>query len=527
MKTILLISCFLCIAMVSAAAAEGVEPIKEVKIGANREFLVNGRPFFPLGSWAQANRNYPLLRSVGINTFVGGSGDVLANLKAAKAVGGYHVAGFDKAAIGNPYLLGWIHSDEPDLLADRQDLELTSATMRPHNLRRLGRMFDGNNDTKAVLEPLEGLEFTARWPKSVSVVKFRIRLGSAPIAVKDIELIGDGKPLAKAALQRNTTWQEIPLARPATFRSLTVKIPTIYPGEGQEGACHELEGLATDGVNVLAAPVRKLPRYTPGQVLATYRRIRQADPSRPIFMTLTSGFMKSVNRPEAVKKMYPEFIAATDVVGFDFYPIYGWNRLEWITRPGEGTAELRKLAGPAKPVYAFIETSKGSRWITYSKQHDVLGQHTRAEVWMSIIEGATGIFYFTHAWRPEFTEFAPTEQMRAELKRLNGQITRLGPAILAAPATATIEIAFNEKLAGHLKATQLDGAIWIFAQNIEVRQADGKTVFPEGTATIRVQGLKAGTIIDVIDENRTITAGDGEFSDAFDALAEHIYRIQR
>jgi hypothetical protein len=109
--------------------------------------------------------------------------------------------------------------------------------------------------------------------------------------------------------------------------------------------------------------------------------------------------------------------------------------------------------------------------------------------------------------------------MRAELKRLNGQITRLAPAILADPAPAKIEMTMADGLACHHKATQLDGAVYIFAQNMDIdRRA--------GTATFRVEGLQAGAAIEVVDEGRTLAAQDGQFTDAFGPLAEHIYRIK-
>jgi hypothetical protein len=41
-----------------------------------------------------------------------------------------------------------------------------------------------------------------------------------------------------------------------------------------------------------------------------------------------------------------------------------------------------------------------------------------------------------------------------------------------------------------------------------------------------VHGLKAGTQVEVVDENRTIAAADGHFTDRFDPLAVHIYRMK-
>ena len=41
-----------------------------------------------------------------------------------------------------------------------------------------------------------------------------------------------------------------------------------------------------------------------------------------------------------------------------------------------------------------------------------------------------------------------------------------------------------------------------------------------------VEGLKAGTSIQVIDEQRTIKTVAGKFTDDFAPLSEHIYRLE-
>jgi hypothetical protein len=137
---------------------------------------------------------------------------------------------------------------------------------------------------------------------------------------------------------------------------------------------------------------------------------------------------------------------------------------------------------------------------------------------MAIIRGATAIGYFTHAWRPTFTEFRPTEAMQRELKRLNGQITRLAPAILAAPAAGKVRMEMPGGIPCHVRATSSGRGVHVFAQNIDVK---GRS----GTATIHVPGLKAGAQVEVIDEGRTLTAGAGRFTDTFAALQEHVYRV--
>jgi hypothetical protein len=379
-------------ASTAPAAAEpsnlpaALDPIKTVEIGKNRELRVNGKPFFPLSSWAQSPSHFGLLRSLGFNTFCGGN--ARSNCDAASKVGGYVMPGFNQSVKGHPALLAQIQGDEPDLGFDK------------------------------------------------------------------------GKP-----------------------------------------------------------------RKTAEAVVESYKRLRSMDDTRPILLNLTSSFMVngggSGNRPAAERNAYYEVVVnGGDIVSFDVYPIYGWNledKLYWVA---DGVKELRAYAGPAKPVFTCIETSKGSRWITYERQKDVKPEHTRAEVWMAIIRGATGIIYFTHAWHPSFTEFAPTPEMQAELKRLNEQITRLAPAILADPAKEQVSISLAGDLKGEVLAKQYDGFLYLFANNLDMNRKSG-------LATIQVDGLKKGTKIEVIDEAREIIADEGSFADEFGPLAVHLYRIAR
>ncbi len=386
-----ILSAFVCI---SVTGQKPVEPIQKIEIGKNHEFIINGKPFFPIMSWAQPSRNYIQLRDLGINTHCGGADPV-----AAKEAGCYAITGFRRGQTENHHVLAWIYSDEPDLAT----------------------------------------------------------------------------------------------------------------GKGADAK----------------------PRQTPERVAERCIEIRAAEPKRLIFMTLTSSFMKEQSSfsDEVRQKIYPEYIKNADVVGYDHYPIYGWGtpaHLDWV---GSGVKQLCDLAGN-KPVYAWIESSKGSKWMPYEKQPDVLPIHTRNEVWQAIINGATAFGYFTHAWQPDTVTFAPTPAMQKEMARLNAQITRLAPAILADPTKVKIEMTLEKGLKSQFKATEFEGSIYIFAQNMDLgpgaenaRQYD--PISPRGgTAIIVVEGLKAGSKIEVIDENRTIKAKKGKFSDEFAPLSEHIYKIK-
>jgi len=380
----------------SPVSIETAAPIKTVTIDQNRAFVVNGRPFFPIMSWAQPTKNFDKLRSVGINTFCGDPGAAQDYCAAAQAADRYVITHFDKTVAGHPYLLGWIHGDEPDMPGKKQDTETAAS-------------------------------------KSDNV-----------------------------------------------------------------------------------------PRRSAEQLADHFQRIKRADTSRPAFMTFTSHFMKEFTNKydQAAKdRIYPEFVKHCDVIGFDTYPVYGWNRPDWLDYPGRGVTQLRAIAGPQKPVYAWIETHKGSRWITYEKQLDVLPKHTRSEVWLAVIRGATAIGYFTHAWRPQFTEFAPTDQMQQELKRINNQITRLAPVILSAPAKTEVSISITGDVKADIMARRFKKRLYLFAVNYDPAERSG-------TATVNIPNLKAGTKIEVVDEDRSLTAQKGAFTDHFDPLAVHIYKLK-
>ena len=247
--------------------------------------------------------------------------------------------------------------------------------------------------------------------------------------------------------------------------------------------------------------------------------------------------------PEQKKQIYPEFVKAGDSAGFDTYPIFCTATPGKLLEVGQGVAELRAIIGPDRGLLCAIECNKGSKWVTPARQLDVKPEHTRFETWSALLHGATGIAYFTHKWKDpdgkdNYQTFAPKDDpaMLAELKRLNGQIARLAPALLAAPAKIKIEM----KLAGPagdlpclFKATSLDKALYIFAQNQDLGKdpkdfKQFEAIAPRsGKAVLTVEGLKAGAKIEVVDENRTIMAEEGKFSDDFGALAEHVYAIGR
>ena len=296
-----------------------------------------------------------------------------------------------------------------------------------------------------------------------------------------------------------------------------------------------MQAFDADGRDVLLCPPRKLPRATAAEMVASYREMREHGGGHPVFMTLTSAFMRGDNTWDQARKdtIYPELVKGADGAGLRYLP----GLRVWLSRPDAGGGRRRRRTqGPRRPrpTYQWIEANKGSQWIAAEKQPDVTPQFTRG----SVDGGRPG----GHRHRvlhpqvggpgrhPQLPRIRPTAEMRAELRRLNAQLTRLAPALLADRAKTNVRISVSDGLPGHLKATQLNGALYVFAQNLDLGKDTDKLqqfdpIHRAGAATITVPGRRPVRGVEVMDEHRTLTAQQGRFVDDFGPLAEHVYRI--
>jgi len=522
----------------TAASAQPLEPIQSVEVGANREFRVNGKPFLPIMLFCQSDERIQDGLSIAANTFVSNCGDLTKSeyLDKLEEAGLYGVLHFDEKCIGRTNLLGWIHNDEPDLKKTVSDAQVTAAvgmSLDPNT--PLMRLVDGVTNSWTVFNPIAPSEVTVELNAPATAVRVAVWLtisGEMPVA-KDVVFLADGKEILKATLEKAKGRQSFDLPQPATFSELTFRVVSAYEGGSPWGSVGEIEAFDAEGTNVLLSKPRSVPRHPPEEIAPYYRAIKEKDPSRPVFITLCAFYMKENKTfSEDLKaRVYPEYMKLCEVAGTDYYPIFGENYPSRLDKVARCVEELVALAGP-RAVFIWLETNTGSRWITPSVQVPLKPMHTRAEVWMAIIRGATAIGYFPHMWKPTYKQFAPQGEMVTALKRLNQQLTRLAPAILADPANAEVTMTMSDGLPCHFKATEHEGSVYIFAQNMHIddnkdKLRQGQDISPRGgTATIRVQGLKAGTQIEVVDEDRTIRAGAGQFTDEFGPLAEHIYRLK-
>jgi hypothetical protein len=262
------------------------------------------------------------------------------------------------------------------------------------------------------------------------------------------------------------------------------------------------------------------PPVTPDEVGRRYEKIRAADPSRPVLLNLGQGVAWDGWHGRGVRtncpEDYPLYVQACDIASFDIYPACHSHadvagRLWYVAR---GVERLVQWTQGTKRVWNCIECTRINHPTQKATPHQV-----RCEVWMSIVHGSTGLIYFVHEWQPKFNEAAllSDPEMVASVKRLHHRIQKLA-GVLNSPTIsggvtvestpADIPIAVMMKRAG--------AVTYVFA------------VAMRGTATqgrFAVSGLTGVAQVDVLDEDRTLTARDGVFSDAFRAWDVHLYCI--
>ena len=258
----------------------------------------------------------------------------------------------------------------------------------------------------------------------------------------------------------------------------------------------------------------------PEAVVARYDEMRAADPTRPMFL----NFGQAVANPTwfgrgwkctriPPQSYYTASSAGADIVSFDIYPVaeerqrHVMGRLDLV---GRGVANLRRWSRPSQPVWNAIETTHINNPARRPTPLEV-----RSEVWMSLIHGSTGIYYFVHEWQPSFREdgvlrYPDTVE---EIARINAEIRRLAPVLNSETLAGWVQLKAPAEIATLVK--RHDGATYVFAVNMDKKPAK---------AILALSG-KSGTEAVVLDEDRVIPLRRGSLQDDFAPYGVHLYRI--
>jgi hypothetical protein len=258
----------------------------------------------------------------------------------------------------------------------------------------------------------------------------------------------------------------------------------------------------------------------PEEVLRRYKDLRNADPTRPVFL----NFGQAVANPDwfgrgakcsriAPKAYYSATSPGADILSFDIYPAAEERQTQVMGRldlVGQGVANLREWSKPSQPVWAAIETTH-----IYNPRRRPTPQEVRSEVWMALINGASGIFYFAHEWKPNFREDAVFRypDVVEEITRLNAQIRMLAPVLNSPTLPGRVRV--TAPVAVATMAKQMGGYTYVFAVNMEMTPA-----------TVKLDLFDvAGHQALAIGEDRLVRIDGGSITDDFAGYGVRLYKV--
>jgi hypothetical protein len=256
------------------------------------------------------------------------------------------------------------------------------------------------------------------------------------------------------------------------------------------------------------------------RIVEGYRKIRQADPDRPVMLNLGQGvawdgwYGRGVrtNHPED----YPQYLKGCDIASFDIY-LASHEKEEiagklWYVP--QGVDRLRRWTEGRKDVWCCIETTRID-----NVDRKPTPQQVRSEVWMALIHGARGIIYFAHQFKPTFIEagLLADEEMARGVAALNRQIHELAPVLNSPDATGEASVASSEgRVPIDFVVKRHAGRSYLFTVAMRDLETTGAFRLPDqGEARVEVLG-----------EGRTIEAVGGRWEDRFAGYQVHLYRIE-
>jgi len=263
------------------------------------------------------------------------------------------------------------------------------------------------------------------------------------------------------------------------------------------------------------------PCVDPSVIQASYDKMRTTDPTRPVTLMLGQGVANDrwVGRGPCTGKveMYPAYARGGDILTFHIYPV---NSDEAAVRGklgliGRGVERLRAAAEHRKPVWPLIETTA----IDDPAQKPTPAQ-IKAQVWIALVHGATGIGYYAHVMKPRFVEAGLLADPinRTAVAAINQQIGLLAPVLNGPTLSHSVTVTTNDPaLPVAVLAKRGQDATYLFA----VGMADGTS-----QASFALNGIENGTV-EVLGEDRRLSVAGGTFKDAFGPWAVHLYRVTR
>lgn len=251
------------------------------------------------------------------------------------------------------------------------------------------------------------------------------------------------------------------------------------------------------------------------EVARRTQEMKARDPTRPVMINFGQGvaneFWHGRGSCNGDQGYYDIAIQGADVLSYDIYPVGSTTpqvkgRLEYVAR---GVTNLAKRAADGQSVWMALETT------ALDPTRRPTAAEVRAEIWMALIHGATGIFYFVHEFKPTFREDAIFRypDIVEEVTRTNQLILSLSPALKSPSVSGVISISSQVPIATMVKVYK--GNTYIFAVAMQNSPS---------TARITVKNVHQ-TSARVIGEGRSVSLAQGSFEDQFEGYGVHLYHI--
>ena len=261
------------------------------------------------------------------------------------------------------------------------------------------------------------------------------------------------------------------------------------------------------GMHVSCVPAKEVVRRT--------EEMKARDNTRPVMINFGQGLANKYWFGRGLctgdENYYSVAVRGAGILSFDIYPVASFTpqvkgKLEYVAR---GVARLTKLAANGQKVWAVIETT------ALDPKHAVTPAQVRAEVWMAIIHGASGIVYYVHEFEPAFRGDAIFRHpdVSREVARTNALIKLLAIPLNTPDLVGKLTVRSTKPIATMVK--QHENAIYIFA--VAMNNSASKPRFA-------IKDLNATSAV-VIGEDRSVTITHGVFEDLFDGYGVHIYKI--
>jgi len=245
------------------------------------------------------------------------------------------------------------------------------------------------------------------------------------------------------------------------------------------------------------------------------REMKTVDPTRPVMINFGQGvaneFWLGRGQCTGDQGYYDSAIQGADILSYDIYPVGSRTpqikgKLEYVAH---GVTNLVKRAADGQSVWMALETT------ALDPTRRPTAAEVRAEVWMALIHGATGIFYFVHEFKPTFREDAIFRypDIVEEVTRTNQLIKSLSPALRSPSRSGTVSISSRIPIASMVKV--YNDTTYIFAVAMQNSPS---------TVRITVNDVHQ-TSARVIGEARSVSIAQGSFEDQFEGYGVHLYQI--